>query len=249
MNVLKASTVRTAAIAVLVQLPASAIAQHAFEKNDHVIYEDATKHQTDLGRGFNPILTADGKVAMIRGPRFEGQNADFDCNNRGKKNWIVQYDPATRMERTLFDRVIPFGDGKFPFCIYEQMQLSPDGRTLYLVSPVYATSGSMAIVHLPQQTISYVPGVNFVYVIETGPHRGELIYNMRTFKRDVRDTRGSLTSPRYPIIHAKSDGQEIEFISDEYISVGGNPKKDFPKLAAYLRQIGGRITIEGQTLP
>jgi len=52
---------------------------------------------------------------------------------------------------------------------------TPRIETLYLVSPVYATSGSMAISRFPQKTITYVPGVNFVYVIETGLHRAELI--------------------------------------------------------------------------
>src|SRR5262249_49286305 len=203
MNLARLSTLPAAAIVTaLVVLPSPFIVSQAraFEKDSDVIYEDVKSNQTNLGRAFNPIMTAAGKVVMIRGPRLEGQNADFDCNNREKKNWVVIYDPATKKETTLFERTIPFGDGKFPFCIYDQMQLSPDGRTLYLVSPVYATSGSMAIVHLPQQTITYVPGVNNVYVIETGPHRGELIYDKRTYKRDVGDTRGSLSSPHYPFI-------------------------------------------------
>ncbi len=59
--------------------------------------------------------------------------------------------------------------------IYLMWLSTPRIETLYLVSPVYATSGSMAISRFPQKTITYVPGVNFVYVIETGLHRAELI--------------------------------------------------------------------------
>jgi hypothetical protein len=63
------------ALALLMQVPVSGIgqqsrvAQHAraFEKNDHVIYEDPSNKQTDLGRAFNPILRPDGRVVMIRG--------------------------------------------------------------------------------------------------------------------------------------------------------------------------------------
>ena len=152
-----------------------------------------------------------------------------------------------KQKKTLFDRTIPFGDGKFPFCIYDQMQLSPDGSTLYLVSPVYATSGSMAIVHLPQQTISYVPGVNFVYVIETGPHHGELIYQRRLYRRDSAYPNDPVAYPYYPLVHARPDGRQIGIISEDYFA--GDPNKDFPKLATYLRKIGGRITIAGKTLP
>jgi hypothetical protein len=244
MNVLKASTIlAAAAIAVLIQLPVSAIAQHAFEKNDNVIYEDAKKNETDLGRGFNPVLTADGKIAMIRGPRIEfGQK--FDCNDPERKNWITSYDPSTKAENTVFDRAIPFTPG-FPSCSFYRLQLSPNSRTLYLLSQVAQTSGTMAVIRLPQgRVVSYEHGVTSLYMIEAGPHRGELIYRKRLYRRDPQDKQ---MYPYYPWIHARADGGQIRIVSNETDS--GNPKNDFAELAAYLRQMGGRITIEGQTLP
>ena len=86
------------------------------------------------------------------------------------------------------------------FCIFQQMQLSSDASTLYLISPVYATSGSMAIVSLRQGSVTYVRGVNLVYLIETGPHRDELIYWRRV---------DSANGPRYPLVHASKTGKPI----------------------------------------
>ena len=42
-------------------------AQRVFEVDDHVVSEDAVKRQINLGFGRSPMLTADGKVALIRG--------------------------------------------------------------------------------------------------------------------------------------------------------------------------------------
>jgi hypothetical protein len=109
---------------------------------------------------------------------------------------------------------------------------------LYLVSPVYATSGSLAIVNLSRGSISYVPGVIMVYVIETGPHRDELIFQRRIY---------DLEHPGYPLVHARADGQQITEISNEYFTVGGND--EVPLLRSYLRKIGGTITVNGHRLP
>ena len=35
-----------------------------------MIYEDDRKNRINLGLGFNPIFTEDGKVALIRGGRI-----------------------------------------------------------------------------------------------------------------------------------------------------------------------------------
>ena len=159
-------------------LASALMAQRAFEADGKVIYEDAHGNRTNLGFGFNPVLTHDGRVSMIRGRSF-GYGEQFDCEKSGNKNWVSVYNPTTKAERILFDRTIPFDGGKWNFCVFEQMQLSYDGSVLYLVSPVYATSGSLAIIHLASGSITFVPGVNFVYVIEAGPHRDELIYQLR----------------------------------------------------------------------
>lgn len=124
------------------------------------------------------------------------------------------------------------------------MQLSYDRSVLYLVSPVYATSGSLAIINLAQGSISYVPGVNMVYVIQTGPHRDELIYQRRIWHKSVAD---GLAYPGYPLAHAHADGRQITEISNECFTVGGND--EVPLLRKYLRQLGGTITVNGRKLP
>ena len=231
-----------ASISVLTLLLASGLmAQRAFEASGVVIYEDAQGNRTNLGTGFNPILTHDGLVALLRGRSF-GYGEEFDCARKESKNWVSVYDPATKKERVIFDRPVPFDGGNF--CVFEQMQLSYDGLVVYLVSPVYATSGSLAIIRLSSGAISYVPGVNFVYVIETGPHRDELIYQRRIWHKSLDD---GLEYPGYPFVHAHSDGRQIAEISNEYFTVGGNDK--VPVLRSYLRKIGARITVNGRKLP
>ncbi len=219
------------------------MAQRAFEANGEVIFEDAQRNRTNLGVGFNPVLTHDGLVALLRGRSF-GYGEQFDCDKRESKNWVAVYNPATKAERILFDRTVPFDGGKWKFCVFEQMQLSYDGSVLYLVSPVSATSGSLAIVSLPRGSITYVPGVNLVYVIETGPHRDELIYQRRLWHKSLED---GLEYPGYPFVHAHADDRQITEISNEYFTVGGNDA--VPLLTSYLRKIGGTINVKGRTLP
>ena len=160
------------------------------------------------------------------------------------KNWIAMYNPVAKRESTIFDRALRFDRAGIAFCVFEQMQLSHDRSTLYLVSPVSATSGSLAIVKLATGSVSYVHGVNSVYVIETGLHRDELIYERRVWHTAPGDEVGY---PDYPFIHARVDGTQIAEISDEYFTVGGNDQA--PILRQYLRKLDGTITVNGRRLP
>jgi hypothetical protein len=189
------------------------------------------------------VLTDDGGVALLRGRRFD-DGEKFDCDHKETRNWVSVYNPKTKAEHVLFDRTIPFDGGQWKFCVFEQMQLSPGGSVLYLVSPVYATSGSLAIIHLRGGLISYVPGVNQVFVIETGPHRGELIYQRRMYRRISRE-QGEY--PYYPFVHARPNGVPIHVISEEFFTVGGD--METPILKSYLRTIGGLILVNGKSLP
>jgi hypothetical protein len=161
---------------------------------------------------------------------------EFDCGNKELKNWVAVYDPATRTEKTLFDRPLPYGRDGLPFCIFQRMQLAPDGSALYLTSPVYATSGSLAIIPLKQGTVRYVPGVDDVYVIVNGPHRGELLYQRR------EDEDGAY----YPSVHARADGRLIRVLAEEWLEEGLDK---VPRLKEYLRSIGGQIMVNGQAFP
>lgn len=220
-------------------MAASLAAQRAFESGDKVIYEDAQQRRFNLGTGFNPVLTAQGMIAFIRGRRFNSGEA-FDCRDAKKKNWIALYDPASRKETVLFDRALDYDQSGIPYCAFEQMQLSHDASTLYLV----AAAGSLAIVNLALGSVSYVPGVELVYVIEAGPHRDELIYLRRVMRKSAKHR---LPFPAYPLIHARANGEEITEISNESFTVGGNDS--VPILRAYLRKIGGTITVNGRKLP
>ena len=124
------------------------------------------------------------------------------------------------------------------------MQLSPDGSILYLVSPVSATSGSLAIIDMHSGSITEVGGVNEVYVIETGSHRGDLIYQRRMLHQIPGDE-GEY--PYYPFVHADKDGVQIRVLAEEYFTEGGVAVA--PVLEAYLRRIGGVIRVNGKAFP
>lgn len=228
---------------VLFTLVMSLQAQHVFEKEGKITYQDTRGRQINLGAGFSPVLTADGKIALIRGRSFM-YGEPFNCSDPKEKNWIALYDPATKQEKTIFDRPLDYDGRGILFCIFEQMGLSHDGSMLYLVSPVYAASGSLAIVNLAQGSVSYVPGVESVYVIETGPHRDELICVRRVMHKSAKHR---LEFPAYPFIHARANGEQIAEISNESFAVGGD--ENSPILRAYLRKIGGTITVNGRKLP
>jgi len=229
--------------AIIVTLAQNLAAQRAFETGGQVVYQDTQGRRVDLGAGFSPVLTAQGKIAFIRGRRF-AYGETFDCRDAKKKNWIALYDPATEQEKTLFDRALDFDGRGIPFCVFEQMGLSHDASMLYLLSPANAASESLALVNLARGSIAYVPDVESVYVIETGPHRDELIYVQRVMHKSAKRR---LPFPAYPIIHARANGEQIAEISNESLTAGGDGR--VPMLKAYLSKIGGTITVNGRKLP
>ena len=191
-----------------------------------------------LGAGSNPQLTRDGKVALIRGRLF-GYGDPFDCGQKDRKNWIAIYDPAARSESVLFDRALSFGLKGMEFCIFQQMQLSPDNSILYLVSPAYATAGSLAIVKIASGSVSYLRGVNSVFVIEKGPHQGELIYERRLLL-PMQEPGGR--GVYYPYVHARPDGSQIKVIGEE-------SSNEMSGVRTYLRKIGAQIRVHGILIP
>lgn len=234
---------RGVVFAIIVTLAPKLAAQRAFETGGHVVYQDAQGRRVDLGPGLNPVLSAEGKIAFIRGRRFAYGEA-FDCRDATKKNWIVLYDPTTKQEKTLFDRALDFDGRGTLFCVFEKMGASHDASMLYLVSPVSEASGSLAIVNLAGGSVAYVPGVESVYVIENGPHRDELIYVQRVMRKSAKRR---LPFPAYPVIHAGANGEQIAEISNEPLTAGDNDA--VPALRAYLSKIGGTITVNGRKLP
>ena len=81
-----------------------------------------------------------------------------------------------------------------------------------------------------------MPGVAEVYVIVNGPHRGELMYQRRVMEGHAR----------YPFIHARADGWPIRVLAEEDLNGGAG---EAPRLAAYLRRIGGQIMVNGRAFP
>jgi hypothetical protein len=222
----------------IVLLPTPVKAQRVFERGSSVIYIDSSGKQVSLGTGLSPQLKRDGKVALIRGRAF-GYGDPFDCRQRDRKNWIAIYDPQTRSDRVLFDRALSFGLKGMAFCIFRQMQLSPDNSILYLVSPAYATAGSLAIVNLASGSVSYLLGVNSIFVIEEGAHQGELIYERRLLLPG-REPGGR--SVYYPFVHARPDGSQIKVIGEE-------PASGMRRVKTYLRRIGAQIRVDGKLIP
>jgi hypothetical protein len=226
-------------ILLLAALAATMDAQRVFEQADKVFYKGANKQQTNLGVGFNPILTADGNVVFIRGRHFD-YGEKFDCAHATTKNWIAKYDPETGQETKLFDRVIRFyGPQSMAFCIFSQMQLSHDGSTLYLLADTDATGASLAIIKPGDGSMIFLHGIEAVWVIESGPHMDELIYRHR-----VLDMPAAII--RYPLVHARADGGQIKEISEEWQFEGA---RRAPILRKYLREINATIHVNGHELP
>jgi hypothetical protein len=161
------------------------------------------------------------------------------------KNWVARYDLTTGQESRLFDRPIKYdGPESLGFCVFSQMLLSHDGSMLCLLAMTYATSGNLAVIRLASGSMSFVPGVIAVFLIEGGSHQDELIYQRRIYRKSPDD---GTEYPAYPLIHTRADGQQIREISNENFTVEGNDK--MPILREYLREINGRIHANGQQLP
>ena len=108
--------------------------------------------------------------------------------------------------------------------------------------PLYATSSQSAIIRLADGTTTFI-SADTVFIIEDGPHRGELILVGRRLKKELHGGEYSY----HPFIHAHPDGREIKVISEEYFAVVKH--EHAPILAAYLKRLGGHITVNGVRFP
>ncbi len=130
-----------------------------YEQGGQIVYQDATARKIVLGRGHSPIPVSGGKILLIRGEKRDYGDRGT-CTNPKLKNWIAIYDPTTAQESIVYDKPIPndFLDSK-EACIFNQADLSPDGSTLYVVTPWAATSNMLSIVNLRTTKIAQVGGV------------------------------------------------------------------------------------------
>jgi hypothetical protein len=219
-------------------------AQRVYEADNNVVFEDSNHHRISLGPAMSPVPVGNNKILLIRGARM-GYGDRFACTKPELKNRIVLYDTKTRTESILYNRPITSeflseADG----CIFEQADLSPDGSTLYIVTPWAATSGRLTIIDLRTEALRHVDGVNEVYVIRGGRAEGDLIYSRRIWGKAADDDVGY---PYYPFIHAKPDGSQISIVSNESFTIG--PTKKTPILDAYLKELSGRIYVQGRWVP
>lgn len=216
----------------------------AFERGPDILLEDSRGRVTSLGPGFNPIPISDHQVLLIRGARLG--YGDAGCDRPETKDRVVIFDATTNKESVLYDRPIrlPFA-GAGSVCVYEHADLSPSGRTLYIVIPCYATANCLAVIDFASGKVKYVRGADDVFVIRGGPNAGDLFYMAFLAREPTED------DPRvgdYAYVHARPDGSRIAVISHEALVLrGGNASA--PKLRAWLRSIHGRIYAQGEWIP
>jgi hypothetical protein len=130
-------------------------------------------------------------------------------------------------------------------CTFDGIAMSPDESTLYIVSPRYEDSGSMAIVQLKGTEMKIVPRINAVYVIENGFHIGELIYIKRMFIKVKGDAN---PHPFYPLFLANADGTEHRILKAEPLTFTDGARQA-PYLKKVLDELGGQIRINGRLFP
>jgi hypothetical protein len=226
---------------ILLAIAPLVLGQRAFEDRGEIVYQDASGTRTNVGQGFSPVLTSAGDVVFVRGRKFE-YGDDFDCKDRAKKNWIALWDPQTRRQSVLFDRPIEL-QKKWTFCIYDQVEISPDSAKLYLVIPAYAASRSLAVVELKTGQILDEPGVAAAYVIRTGSHRGELVEYRRLWQPGSE-------GPSYSWVLADTRGRTKKILHvDEWVGDHAPQEKSMPGLAKYLRSIDAQIVVHGTLFP
>lgn len=217
-------------------------AQRIYQRGPDLMLEDAQGRLSSLGTGFNAVPISDHEFLLIRGKGM-GYGEETGCEHPAVRNRVMVFDTTTNKESLLFDkplseRIMGRHDA---ICVYEHADLSPSMTTLYIVSPFYATSGCLAIIDLRTGEVRYVPGAMDVFVIRGGSNSGDLIYSTR-----LRQPTG--IGYYYPYIHARPDGSQIAIISNEDLVLdGGNAPA--PILRAYLRQIHGRISAQGEWVP
>ncbi len=176
-----------------------------------------------------------------------GHGEASSCEHPALRNRVMVFDTRTNKESLLFDKPLTnrIMGREYAVCVYEHADLTPSGSTLYIVSPFYATSGSLAVIDLPTGRVRYVPGAMDVFVIPGGPNAGDLIFMRRLERKPTED------DPRvddYAYVHARPDGSQIAVISNEALVLdGGNAPA--PILRAFLRRIHGRIFAQGEWVP
>ncbi len=124
--------------------------------------------------------------------------------------------------------------------------LSPTRSTLYIVSPCYRDRWMLGDYWSTTGRAAHITGSMDVF----GDSRW--VQRRRPDLHATTPPQGPSDGPPmvyYPYIHARPDGSQIAFISDEAVALNGGRNASAPILRAYLRSVDGRIFVQGEWVP
>ncbi len=165
-----------------------------FEK-DSCIYssqeDKADIKLTNSGKDRSPVLSPDGKkIVFIRKSKEKAYDPTEGVLPRdafADQLWIIDVDGSN--EKMLVQDKNPDisdvfswrGEDVVGFIKDESLQFSPDGKTVYFLTPAWVTSSALRAVNIDGSSSRFIAGGDNLKVIDKGGYKGNLIITQHRY--------------------------------------------------------------------
>jgi len=166
-----------------------------FEEKGSIYYCPSGKQKIQLtksGKDRNPILSPNGeKMVFIRKSSKMAYNpidgADIPRDPLADQLWIM--DINGKNEKMLVQDINPDdkgydkwkGEDVIGFIEDESVQFSPDGKTVYYLTPAWVTSSALRSVNVDGTREHFITSANYLKVIDKGQYKGDLIISQHRY--------------------------------------------------------------------
>lgn len=153
------------------------------KNNDHIL------QLTYSGKSKDPVLSPNGKwLAFVMRSRNLIPNAcAFSLTKTNYADEIFMFDLKTMRKKILVPDKPDCDHPKKVIIDPNDLQFSPDSKTLYFATSAWATSGAVHAVDVDGKNLRFVTDANEYHIIKHGKYKGDLIvYQHRyRFKKDT----------------------------------------------------------------
>ena len=215
-------------LAIAQQLPSTAESKKVFVENRCIFCSLDGKNKIQLtksGKDRNPILSPDGKkIVFIRKSSKAAYNpidgADKPGDPLADQLWIIDIDGKD--EKMLVQDNNPDnkgydkwkGEDVIGFIEDENLQFSPNGKTIYYLTLAWVTSSALHSVNIDGTNERFIAGANYLKVIDKGQYKGDLIISQHRY---------FLAGGSYDWYYVFTpDGKEVGLLTDDLDTVDWN---------------------------
>ena len=159
-------------------------ADYTYIPPDHIYYE-SEKSDDISSKNFSRILSPDKKwIVFVKKSHRIIPNDCADLANTGSNhaNEIWIYNLKTKNKRLLVADNFSCGHPYKEIIDPNNLQFSPDSKTLYFITSARPTSGAIHSVDIDGKNLRFVTDGNEYHVVYNGHYKGDLIVNQHRYR-------------------------------------------------------------------